>query len=56
MAGWVWAIVFLIVGIISGVFGFSGIAGTSTWVAQLLFFLLLIAFVVTLLWSRRGRA
>jgi uncharacterized membrane protein YtjA (UPF0391 family) len=54
MVGWVWAIAFLILGIIAGVFGFGGIAGTSTWIAQVLFFLFLIAFVVTLLWSRGG--
>jgi uncharacterized membrane protein YtjA (UPF0391 family) len=48
-----WAIAFLIVGIIAGIFGFTGIAGTATWIAQVLFFILLIAFVVTLFWGRR---
>jgi uncharacterized membrane protein YtjA (UPF0391 family) len=56
MVGWVWAIAFLILGIISGIFGFAGIAGTATWLAQALFFLFLIAFIVTLLWGRGSRA
>ncbi len=49
-----WAIAFLIIGIIAGIFGFGGIAGTATWIAQVLFFLFLIAFVVSLFWGRRG--
>jgi uncharacterized membrane protein YtjA (UPF0391 family) len=48
-------IAFLIIGIIAGVLGFSGVAGTATWMAQLLFFLFLIGFVVTLFWARIGR-
>ena len=55
MVGWVWATAFLILGIIAGIFGFTGISGTMTWAAQLLFFTFLIAFVATLLWSRDGR-
>ncbi len=47
-----WAIAFLIVGIIAGIFGFSGIAGTATWIAQVLFFIFLIAFIVSLFWGR----
>jgi uncharacterized membrane protein YtjA (UPF0391 family) len=48
-----WALAFLIIGIIAGVFGFSGIAGTATWLAQVLFFIFLIAFIVSLFWGRR---
>lgn len=49
-----WAIFFLVAGIIAGIFGFAGIAGTATWIAQVLFFLFLIAFIVSLFWGRRG--
>jgi uncharacterized membrane protein YtjA (UPF0391 family) len=49
-------IAFLIMGIIAGALGFGGDAGTATWVAQLLFFLFLIGFIVTLFWGRTGRA
>jgi uncharacterized membrane protein YtjA (UPF0391 family) len=48
-------IAFLIIGIIAGVLGFTGVAGTATWMAQLLFFLFLIGFIVTLFWGRIGR-
>ena len=54
MAGLVWPIVLLILGVVAGIFGFSGIAGTSTWIVQLLFFLFLTAFFVKLIWARRG--
>jgi uncharacterized membrane protein YtjA (UPF0391 family) len=52
MGGAVWVVVFLVLGIISGILGFAGIAGTSTWIVQLLFFLFLTAFIVKLLWER----
>jgi len=56
MVGWVWAVAFLILGTIAGIFGFAGISGTTTWLAQMLFFLFLIAFIVTLIWGQRGPA
>ncbi len=55
MQGWAWAIVFLVPGIITAIFGFAGIAGTATWIAQILFFLSVIAFVLTFFWGRRRR-
>ncbi len=55
MVGWMWAVAFLILGIIAGILGFAGIAGTATWIAQVFFFLLLIAFIVTFLWGSGGR-
>lgn len=50
MLAWVLAFVFL--GIIAGIFGFTGIAGTATWIAQIFFFLFLIAAVASLFWGR----
>ena len=50
-----WAIGFLILAIIAAVFGFGGIAGTAVGLAKVLFFLFLIAFVVSLLMGWRGR-
>lgn len=47
-----WALMFLLVAVISGVLGFGGIAGTSAWMAQVLFVVGLIAFVVTLIAGR----
>jgi uncharacterized membrane protein YtjA (UPF0391 family) len=50
-----WAIGFFIVAIIAAVFGFTGLAGTAVGIAKVLFFLFLIAFVVSLVMGYRGR-
>lgn len=47
-----WALMFLIVAIVAGIFGFTGIAGTSAGFAQILFVVGLIAFVISLLVGR----
>ncbi|TVR49187.1 MAG: DUF1328 domain-containing protein [Puniceicoccaceae bacterium] len=44
-----WAAVFLIIAVIAAVFGFSGIAEASMGIAQILFVIFLILFVVSLL-------
>ena len=49
-----WAVVFLVIGVIAGALGFTGVAGTATWIAQMLCFLFLIGFSVTLFWGRAG--
>jgi uncharacterized membrane protein YtjA (UPF0391 family) len=43
-----WALVFLIVALIAGAFGFRGVAGMATGFAKLLFFVFLVLFVLTL--------
>ena len=43
-----WAFIFLVVGLIAGLLGFTGIAGASIGIAKFLFFLFLIAFVISL--------
>ncbi len=43
-----WALTFLVVAIIAAVFGFGGIAATSAGIAQILFYIFLIGFVITL--------
>ena len=51
-----WAIGFFIVAIIAAVFGFGGIASGAAGIAKILFFLFLIAFVVSLIMGlMRGR-
>ncbi len=42
-----WAFIFLIVAIIAGVFGFSGVARESAWIAKVLFVVFLIIFVLS---------
>jgi uncharacterized membrane protein YtjA (UPF0391 family) len=44
-----WAFIFLIVGVIAGLLGFTGIAGASIGIAKFLFFLFLAMFVIFLL-------
>jgi len=48
-----WAITFLIVAIVAGIFGFAGIAGTATWIAKILFVVGLAVFLVLLVTGRR---
>ncbi len=52
-----WALVFLVVALISAVFGFGGIAGTAMEGARLLFWVAIVLFVISLVASflRRGR-
>ena len=52
-----WALVFLVLGLIAALFGFTGIAGASIGIAKILFFVFLAIFVVMLLfggWRGRG--
>jgi uncharacterized membrane protein YtjA (UPF0391 family) len=48
-----WAVVFLVVGLIAAVFGFSGLAGTAVHIAWILFVVGLILFVVLMVLGRR---
>jgi uncharacterized membrane protein YtjA (UPF0391 family) len=47
-----WTIIFLVVALIAGVFGFGGIASTATGIARVLFFIFLVLFAVSLLTGR----
>ena len=51
-----WALLFFIVSIIAGIFGFGGVAAASASVAQVLFYIFLILFVASLVLglARRG--
>jgi uncharacterized membrane protein YtjA (UPF0391 family) len=40
-----WAVIFLVIGVIAGLFGFTGIAGISYGIAKFLFFLFLALFL-----------
>ncbi len=48
-----YALVFLVLAIIAAVLGFGGVAVISAGIAKILFFLFLIAFVVSLVVGRR---
>lgn len=44
-----WALMFLVVALVAGLFGFGGIAATATGIAQVLFVVALVLFVASLL-------
>ncbi len=49
-----WALLFLIIALIAGAFGFWGLEGTAMWIAEVLFVVFLILAVVSLVMGRRG--
>lgn len=44
-----WAVIFFVIAVISGFFGFTGVASAATLVAKILFFIFLAGFIITLL-------
>lgn len=46
-----WALVFFIIAIIAALFGFGGIAATASGIAQILFYIFLVLFLVALIFS-----
>jgi uncharacterized membrane protein YtjA (UPF0391 family) len=52
-----WALVFLVVALIAGLLGFTGLAVASAGIAQILFYIFVVLFVVSsLVYLIRGRA
>ena len=48
-----WTVVFLVIALIAGFFGFWQLEGTAVWIAKVLFVVFLILFVVSLVTGRR---
>lgn len=46
-----WALIFLILALVAGLFGFTNLAGESMYIAKILFFIFLVIFVVGLIYS-----
>jgi len=44
-----WAFIFLLVGLVAGLLGFTSIAGTSIAIAKTLFFIFMVVFLVLLI-------
>jgi uncharacterized membrane protein YtjA (UPF0391 family) len=44
-----WAVIFLIIGLVAGLLGFTGIAGAAVGIAKILFFVGIALFVIMLL-------
>ena len=49
-----WALVFFVVSLVAGIFGFGGIASATAGIAQLLFYVFLVFFIVTLIAGLAG--
>ena len=47
-----WALTFFLIAVVAAVFGFTGIAGASAGIAQVLFFIFLALFVISLIVPR----
>ena len=51
-----WAVLFLVIALLAAVFGFTGLAGTAAGKAQILFFIFLVIFLISLVMGlARGR-
>lgn len=44
-----WALVFLVIALVAALFGFGNIAASATGIAQILFFVFLVLFVISLI-------
>ena len=44
-----WALMFLVIALVAAIFGFGGIASTATGIAQILFVIAIVLFLVSLL-------
>ena len=44
-----WALIFLVIGLVAGLLGFTSIAGTSIVIAKTLFFIFIVIFLVLLI-------
>lgn len=54
-----WAVIFLIIALIAGIFGFRGVEGLAMQIAKTLFFIFIILFIISLVlgytWRLRAR-
>ena len=50
-----WAIIFAILALIAGVFGFGNLAGDFSYIARVLLFVFLVLFVASLIFGRGAR-
>ncbi|MBI3722499.1 DUF1328 domain-containing protein [bacterium] len=49
-----WALIFLVVAIVAAIFGFTGIAADSAWIARVLFLIFVVMFLCSAI-SHMGR-
>lgn len=51
-----WAVIFFVLALVAAVFGFGGIASASAGIAQILFFLFLVLFAISVIVRIAGRS
>ncbi len=51
-----WAVIFLLVALVAGLFGFWALTGAAMWMAKVLFVIFLVLFIVALIGGRSGRS
>ena len=49
-----WAITFLVIALIAGIFGFGVLAGTSMEIAKILFFVFIVLFIISFFMGKRS--
>lgn len=47
-----WAVIFLVLAIVAGIFGFGGIASESAWIAKVLFVVFIVIYILSFLFNR----
>lgn len=50
-----WALLFLVIALVAGVFAFWRVEGTAVWIADVLFVVFLTLFVATFILGRKGK-
>jgi uncharacterized membrane protein YtjA (UPF0391 family) len=50
-----WALVFFLVAVLAGIFGFGGITAAALGISKILFFVFLVLFVISLVLGLKGR-
>ncbi len=48
-----WTIIFLLIALVAGFFGFFSLEGTAMYIAKILFFLFIVLLIVSLVMGRR---
>jgi len=46
-----WSVIFLVLALVAGLLGFTGIAGESMYIAKILFFVFLVVFAISLVYG-----
>lgn len=47
-----WALLFLVIALVSAVLGFTTVTGTAIWAAQILFYVFIVLFIISLVLGR----